>query len=161
MPGVAGRAADLCRETVSRHLSFSEPERLLLKGCCYAAFATALTITGGIGMMVSAVTFPVVPTAMLLLAATTIAGIFEVSAEMADYEQRNRDSYLRLADVFADEIARLQLQSAIAKTFQAVGARQEREGVPAASGEMAEGGGDRLMPSAIHTAKVIRPDYWR
>ena len=157
MPSVVGTAAGLCREMVGRHLSFSEPERLLLKGCSLAAFATVLTITGGIGMMVSAVTLPVIPTAALLLAATAIAGIFEACAELAEYGRRTNDGFLRLADTFAEEIERLQLMAAIKNTFHAAG---DLEGTSARSGAAAGNEQDRKQPfPAAEAPNVLRPQF--
>jgi hypothetical protein len=154
---VAGTAGDLCRELVARHLSFSEPERLLLKGCCYAAFATALTITGGIGMMVSAVAFPVVPTAMLLLAATTIAGIFETCSGLAEYERWTADRHEVAVSRLRIQNMMLQIENHEIRKFHAVGAF---EGTPAASGEVAGSRGDRKerLP-ATDAPNVLFPQF--
>ncbi len=155
--GELGTAADRLAAEAGRHLSFSEPERLLLKGCSLAAFATVLTITGGIGMMVSAVTLPVIPTAALLLAATAIAGIFEACAELAEYGRRTNDGFLRLADTFAEEIERLQLMAAIKNTFHAAG---DLEGTSARSGAAAGNEQDRKQPfPAAEAPNVLRPQF--
>jgi hypothetical protein len=155
--GELGTAAGLCREMVGRHLYFSEPERLLLKGCSLAAFATALTITGGIGMMVSAVTFPVIPTAALLLAATAIAGVFETCSEQAKHERRTNENFLRLADTFAEELSRLHLQAALTSTFHAAGEAHSASG---GSGAAAGNERDRKQPfPAAEAPNVLRPQF--
>jgi hypothetical protein len=165
MPGVAGTAAGLCREMAGRHLPFlpqSEPKRLLLKACVGATGATLLTLTGFFGLAASTDVVPLVPAAFLGLACATVGWISGLAADMEAYERRQRRAVNAISDEFAIEISDLRIELAAARRgIHAVGARQEREGVPAASGEMVEGGGDRLMPSAIQTAKVIRPDCWR
>jgi hypothetical protein len=155
MPSVAGTAGDLCRELVARHLSFSEPERLLLKGCCYAAFATALTITGGIGMMVSAVAFPVVPTAMLLLAATTIAGIFETCSELAEHERWTADRHGVAVSRLRIQNMMLQIENHELRKFHAAGEAHSASG---GSGAAVRDRGD-CMSLTADAPNVLRPQF--
>lgn len=162
MPSVAGTAGDLCRELVARHLSFSEPERLLIKGCSYAAFASMLTLAGGIGLAASTVPFPVVPTAAILLATTAIAGIVEAGSELREYLRECRQSdalaVSQTAGHLRDEIARLRIENADLKhRFHAAGAF---EGTPAVSGEVAGSRGDRKerLP-ATDAPNVLFPQF--
>lgn len=158
MPSVVGTAAGLCREMVGRHLPHTEPQRILLKGCVGACFATALTVTGGIAFMASPEAFPLIPSAFLGVAVGIVSWISRLSGDLAECDRRTNEHFLRLADTFAEELARLQLQAAISKTFHAAG---DLEGAPPASGATTEG--ERLPPtrSVVEAPNVVRPDCWR
>jgi hypothetical protein len=146
---------------VGRLLPQSEPQRILLKGCIGACFATALTLTGGIAFMASPETLPVIPSAFLGMAVGIVGWISRLSGDLAEYERRtgeiNTRTIEKLADTFAQELARLQITTAIARSFHAAG---DLEGAPPVSGEVAGSRGDRKerLP-ATDAPNVLRPQF--
>jgi len=162
MPGVAGTAAGFCREIAGRHLSFlpqSEPKRILLKGCVGAIGATLLTLTGAFGLFASTDAVPWVPAAFLGLACATVGWISGLAADMEAYESRQRRAVNTISDEFTMEISDLRIELAAARRgIHAAGARQEREGVPAASGAAVRDRGD-CMSLTADAPNVLRPQF--
>jgi hypothetical protein len=157
--GEMGLAAGFCRKLAGRLLSLSEPQSLLVKAVVSTASAATIAAVGAVAAIGGY--GPYHPWTALALIGTASAGlgvlVTRFSAAMREYERRNEETKLRLADKFADAVARLNLQAALTHAFHAAGAF---EGTPAASGEVAGSRGDRKerLP-ATDAPNVVFPQF--
>lgn len=164
-----GMAAGLRRNATGRLLSFlpqSEMQWLMFKACISTASATALAIIGGIGLMVETQPYyPLVPLTFVGLSLTTAMMVGHLFSRMAQYERREKAAITLLSQ----QLGAMEIELTIMHTLQILhraaprffSAAGKLEGIPAASGATAEGGGNRIIPSAVEAPNVIRPKSWK